>query len=103
MPGVRIQHPTERNVNYTLMDGSRPYLEPYDCPACHRVHQFKAYHFRLDETGSTIVSVEIAQRLKRLPMQPFAISNEVAKPPDQTIHVPLINLRTRVLAPGATH
>lgn len=100
--GVRIQHPTERNCVFTLVDASRPYREPYFCVACAgtegavdrhiggrllrgKVHRFKTYHINLDETGAAIVSQEIVDRLKRLPVQPFAIANEVKRPPAQRL------------------
>lgn len=81
MSGVRIQHTTERNVTFTLVDGKRPYQHPIDCPVCHRVHTFKTYHIALDETGAAIVSLEIAERIKALPNSGFAVTNEVRKPP----------------------
>lgn len=82
MAGVRIQHPTERNCTFTLVDASRPYVAPVSCALCGLVHQWKTYHFRLDETGAAIVSREIIQRLQRLPGNGgFAIANEVRKPP----------------------
>lgn len=88
MAGTRIQHPTERNVTFTLVDSSRPYTEPYDCPVCFRVHEFKTYHLQLDEVGAVTVSDGVLERLKAIPGQPFQITNEVANPPDQTINVP---------------
>lgn len=92
MPGVRVQHATERNVRYTLVDGGRPYKAPYYCYACGRMHAFKTYHFSLDETGACIVSVEIAARLRRLHGHGFAIGNTVAQPPAQVIgHTPSRN------------
>lgn len=100
MAGVRIQHPTKRNVTFTLADAGRPYRAPVECPACHRKHQFKTYHLKLDEVGAAIVSPEIVERLKRIPGQPFAIANEVARPPDQTIAVPSITVRPRPLKFG---
>lgn len=85
MAGIRIQHPTERNATYILVDESRPYLEPYECPACHVTHVFKTYHLRLDEHGSAIVSEEIVERLRRIPGQPMRIGEEVKNPPAQTV------------------
>lgn len=106
MPGIRIQHPTERNVTFTLADGSRPYREPWTCPpppaGCASTHLVKTYHLRLDETGSAIVSHEIVDRLRRIPGQPFVIANEVAEPPKQVVHVTRLVLQTHVPAPGAT-
>jgi hypothetical protein len=85
MAGIRVQHPTERNVMFTLVDGSRPYQAPYDCPECHFVHEFKTYHLKLDETGACIVSEEIVERLRRIPGQPMRIGEEVKKPPARKI------------------
>lgn len=86
MAGVRIQHQTERNVTFTLVDGARPYSTPFECAICHRVHEFKTYHLSLDETGATIVSLEIAERLRRLgPATGFAIGEEIAAPPPQIV------------------
>ena len=107
MPGVRIQHPRERNVTFSLVDGSRPYREPWTCPpppaGCGSTHLFKTYHLRLDETGAAIVSAEIVERLGRIPGQPFAIANEVAAPPAQVVRVPALVIHPRPIAPGARH
>lgn len=82
----------------------RPYTEPFQCPAppdgCGTIHLFKTYHFRLDETGAGIVSIEIVERLKRIPGQPFTFTNEVKKPPAQTIRVTPILIRPSAIAPG---
>jgi hypothetical protein len=85
MPGVRISHPSQKNVTFTLVDGKRPYKQPISCLVCGVVHSFKTYHFRLDDSGSAIVSPEIVERLKRLSGHGFSIGNEVAKPPKQTV------------------
>lgn len=86
MRGVRIQHPTERDCMFTLVDAQRPYVRALLCPACGATHTFKTYHFRLDAAGSAIVSAEIVERLKRLPLQGgFEIANEVATPPPQLV------------------
>lgn len=100
MKGVRVQHPTERNVTFTLSDASRPLRDTGECGACHRVHVVKTYHLVLDETGAAIVSREIVERLKRIPGQPFAIANEVAEPPSQTVQVSRLVIRPRPLQPG---
>ena len=85
MPGVRITHPTERDVTYTLVDGNRPYGKPINCLVCGATHSFKTYHFRLDTVGAAIVSPEIVERLKRITGHGFSIGNKVAKPPKQTV------------------
>lgn len=102
MSGIRIQHPTKRSTTFTLVDGSRPYREPWTCPpppeGCASTHQFKTYHLRLDETGAVIVSHEILAYLKRISGQPFEVSNEVAKPPTQYVRPPLLVIRVRPVA-----
>lgn len=107
MSGVRIQHPTARSTAFQLVDASRPYRRPMTClppPAgCGLTHLFKTYHLRLDESGAAIVSAEIVERLKRMPLQPFEITNEVAAPPDQIIRVPRLTRHLTALAPGDTH
>ena len=107
MPGVRIQHPTARSVTFTLVDGSRPYHEPWACPpppaGCASTHLMKTYHIPLDETGAAIVSLEIIERLGRIPGQPFALTNEVVAPPAQRLLIPSpLKVLARALAPGNT-
>lgn len=106
MPGVRIQHPVERNVMFTLVDSRRPYRDHYDCAVCGRVHVFKTYHFRLDETGAAVVSVEIVDRLKSMAGHGFRISGEVKAPPPQTLTFngvdPLIERIPVVVHPSLT-
>lgn len=99
MSGVRIQHPDERDVLFTLVDGSRPYRAPITCLMCGATHAFKTYHFRLDGSGAAIVSHEIVERLKRLPLQGgFAITNEVANPPKQTVSTGGTLIRPTIVA-----
>lgn len=104
MPGIRIQHPVERSVTFTLVDSSRPYAVPWQCPpppaGCARTHPFKTYHLHLDETGAVIVSATIVDRLRRIPGQPFLIANEVKEPPRQVIRAPLLLRRATAIIPG---
>lgn len=86
--GVRIQHPTERNVVFTLVDGRRPYVQPVVCAPCATTHAFKTYHLHLDESGAAIVSQEIVARMRSLPaMGGFRVANAVADPPTQRLVV----------------
>jgi hypothetical protein len=101
VPGVRIQHPTERNANFTLVDNALPYHEPYTCGTCHRVHVFKTYHIKLDETGAGIVSKEVVERLQRIPGNPFRITNEVAKPPEQRLTLSRLTVQAASLGFGS--
>ncbi len=113
MSGVRIQHPSKVSATFTITDGSRPYRQPLACSAqvlvraelrpCGRIHAFKTYHFNLDAIGAAIVSPEIAELIRRIPGQPFAIVNEVAQPPDQVIRVPRLLVRPGLAIPGARH
>lgn len=87
MSGVRLQHPTERNVRYTVVEPNIPYGLPYQCTppefgGCGSTHLFKTHHLNLDETGAVIVSTGVYDRLKeRLAQDGFAVTNEVKKPP----------------------
>lgn len=87
MPGIRVQHPTERNVRYTVVEPNIPYQEPYQCTppefgGCGALHLFKTHHLNLDETGAVIVSTGVYDRLKdRLAEDGFVVTNEVKKPP----------------------
>lgn len=87
MPGIRVEHPTARNVRYTVVDARVPYPTPYQCtpPAlggCGSVHLFKTHHLNLDETGSVIVSTGVFNRIRaRLERDGFRVTNEVRKPP----------------------
>lgn len=108
--GIRIQHPTARSVTFTITDANRPYPAPLTCMAeiidagarrpCARVHVAKTYHLNLDESGAAVVSTTVAERLGRIPGQPFRHANVVAEPPHQTIFVPTLTLRPRAAAPG---
>lgn len=113
MAGVRIQHASARSVTLTLVDGSRPYREPLACLApmvvrgelrpCARTHTHKTYHLNLDETGAVVVSPEVWAYLQRIPGNPFQVANEVARPPDQVVHVPRLRILPSPVAPGARH
>ena len=87
MPGVRIQHPVQRNVRYTVVEGDRPYPAPYQCtpPAiggCGSVHLWKTHHLNLDEQGAVIVSETVFNRIRgRLLADGFVVTNEVERPP----------------------
>jgi hypothetical protein len=81
MAGIRIVHETKRSCVLTIVDATRPYKQPYECPTCHATHRFKSYHVPVDDQGAAIVSPEVLERIKRLPLHGFAIQNEVRKPP----------------------
>ena len=104
MPGVRVQHPTKRNTTFTLVDSSRPYHQPWTCPpppdGCASTHLFKTYHLRLDETGAALVSIEVLERLRRIPSSPFLLANEVKEPPPQRLKLPTTRLLLRAPPPG---
>lgn len=87
MPGIRVQHPSQKNVRYTVVQPDVPYGQPYQCTppefgGCGSVHLFKTHHLNLDETGSVIVSEGVYERIKdRLHLDGFTTTNEVKKPP----------------------
>lgn len=87
MAGIRVQHPTERSVRYTVVDGRVPYPEPYPCTppefgGCGSTHLFKTHHLNLDSTGAVIVSDGVFERIRdRLALDGFVITNEVDRPP----------------------
>lgn len=87
VPGVRVQHPTQRNVRFTIVEKDRPYTLPYQCSApefggCGSTHLFKTHHLSLDETGSAIVERTLYNRIKHLlVLNGFTETNVVRKPP----------------------
>jgi hypothetical protein len=87
MAGIRVQHPTQKNVRYTVVEPNVPYPEPYTCTppefgGCGSVHLFKTHHLNLDDTGAVIVSTGVYDRIKdRLALDGFTTANEVKKPP----------------------
>lgn len=91
MPGVRIQHPTAKNVRYTVVQSDKPYQKPHQCTpphvgGCGSVHLFKTTHLDLDETGSVIINDELYKVLKGLLVKEgFVQGNTVKKPPTQGI------------------
>lgn len=92
MAGIRIHHSGgETTCVFLLVDGSRPYFQPYDCPACHQIHTFKTYHIDIDGEGFAIVSVEVWERLQRIQLNPFILANEVKHPPKKVVAVGFAN------------
>jgi len=95
MPGIRVQHPMARNVRYTIVEPHIPYGRPFDCPppaagGCGSTHLFKTHHLNIDGEGAVIVSTGVFDRIKRrLVLDGFVVTNEVAAPP------------TIVIGPGA--
>jgi hypothetical protein len=87
MPGVRVQHPTQRNVRYTVVEKNKPYPAPYTCTppdmgGCGSTHLFKTHHLNLDETGAVILSTGVFERINSLlAIDGFKVTNEVIKPP----------------------
>lgn len=88
MAGVRVQHPTARNVRFTMSEPDHPYPDgPRQCTppefgGCGEVHIFKTHHLNLDETGSAIVGDVLYEKVKvHLFAHGFVETNIVAKPP----------------------
>lgn len=87
MSGIRVQHPSHKNVRYTVVEPDKPYPVPYQCTppefgGCGSTHIFKTHHLNLDDTGAVIVSQGVYERIKgRLALDGFVTANEVQKPP----------------------
>jgi len=87
VPGIRVQHPTHKNVRFTVVEKHIPYPVPYQCTppefgGCGSVHLFKTHHLNLDDTGACIVSTGVYERIKGLlALDGYVVTNEVAKPP----------------------
>lgn len=93
MAGIRVQHPAQRNVRFTIVEGDRPYPKPYFCPSpavggCGTTHLFKTHHLNLDETGAVIIGDKLYPKIKRLlVLNGFMETNAVKKPPTLGIGV----------------
>lgn len=81
MPGIRLHHETLAAPSVVAVECARGYAQPYVCPLCSTTHQHKTVHLRLDGDGNVIVSKGVWADLKDVPGLPFAIANEVRKPP----------------------
>lgn len=88
MAGVRVQHPTARNVRFTMSEPDHPYPSgPYQCTppefgGCGQVHVFKTHHLNLDETGAAIVGDVLYEKVKaHLFAYGFREANVVVNPP----------------------
>lgn len=91
MAGVRIQHPTQRSVRFTITDPNIPYSSPRQCTppefgGCGQVHLFKTHHLNLDETGAVIVGDVLYEKAKaHFLAAGFRETNIVAHPPTMGI------------------
>lgn len=105
MAGVRVQHPTARNVRFTIVEENRPYPQPYQCTppefgGCGSVHLFKTHHLNLDEVGSAIVGDVLYEKIKHLlVLNGFVETNVVKKPP--TLGIGIADQRVGAGAWGA--
>ena len=73
MAGVRITHPTARNVRFTVTDPNIPYDRPYQCNppefgGCGAVHLFKTHHLYEKAKAHFLAAG-------------FELANEVLNPP----------------------
>lgn len=91
MAGVRIHHPTARNVRFTMTDPAIPYSVPRECTppeygGCGQWHTHKTHHLNIDETGHTIIGDVLFEKVKgHLFAYGFTVANKVAKPPTMGI------------------
>lgn len=88
MAGVRLTHPTARNVRFTISEPDHPYPSgPYQCTppefgGCGQVHVFKTHHLNIDETGSVIIGDGLWEMAKaHILANGFSLANEVLNPP----------------------
>ena len=88
MAGIRLQHPTARNVRFSISEPDHPYPSgPYQCTppefgGCGQVHIFKTHHLNVDETGSTIVGDQLFEKAQAYFLAyGFTVANEVPNPP----------------------
>lgn len=88
MAGIRVTHPTLRNVRMTIVDRDIIYRSgPQQCTppefgGCGSTHIFKTHHLNIDETGSAIVGDVLYEKIKHLLVaNGFHESNIVKKPP----------------------
>jgi hypothetical protein len=87
MAGVRIVHPTARNVRFTVTDPNQPYDVPYQCTppefgGCGQVHLFKTHHLNLDDTGAAIVGDVLWEKAAAYFLaNGFSVESEVLNPP----------------------
>lgn len=91
MAGIRIQHPTARNVRFNLTDPNIPFDRPYQCTppefgGCGQIHTHKTHHLNIDENGACIVGDVLYEKIKGyLFAYGFRETNVVAKPPTMGI------------------
>lgn len=87
MAGVRLHHPTERNVRFIISEPSIPYSSPRQCTppefgGCGQVHLFKTHHLNVDDTGSVIVGDVLFEKAKmHFLAAGFELGNIVERPP----------------------
>lgn len=87
MAGVRVQHPTERNVRYTVVEHEIVLDQPYQCTppeygGCGGTHLFKTHHLNVDETGSCIIGDVLYKKIRHhLEAEGFVEQNVVKRPP----------------------
>ena len=88
MAGVRIQHPTQKNVRFNIIESDIPYkpgprqCSPPEFGGCGQIHVFKTHHLTLDETGSVIVEQKLYAKIKQHCLAAgFVQANIVKKPP----------------------
>lgn len=87
MAGIRIHHPTQHDVRFTISESDRPYPQPYQCTppefgGCGQVHLFKTHHLNLDSQGTVIVGDVLFEKAKlHFIAAGFEVGNVVKKPP----------------------
>ena len=71
------------------------------CNLCDTVHPCKVLHLDLDDTGAIIVSVEVKEKIWRVPTNGgFRVVNTVANPPAQGIYPETVKAKLRGIELG---
>ena len=88
MAGIRLVHPTAKNVRFTISDPNLPYPSgprqgtPPEFGGCGQVHILKPHHLNVDEFGSVIVGDQLfAKAGAHMIAAGFEVANEVLHPP----------------------
>lgn len=87
MPGIRVGTTSAIRNQSIAVECPRKYKAPYACPQCQVVHLNKTVHLKLDAEGTTIVSREVFEDLRRAGLPELEFLNIVEKPPAQTISI----------------
>ncbi len=101
--GIRIRHNFRRSqmLPVPLLFEPLSTIGRAPCNLCDTVHPCKVLHLDLDDTGAIIVSVEIKEKIWRVPTNGgFRVVGTVAKPPVQGIFPETVKAKLRGIEIG---